>query len=145
MNRLHTLSSDLVVKLRRASTAKQRAAGVAAGELAVAKAKVEHPLVAEALRQLRAGHVFTPREKAEVDALVAQLDEEYFNLQDAADAGRADANDYLRAFAKARAIAALSFAGSDAPEAAADSIYEAAAAMGDDKAELFSLIESVLK
>jgi hypothetical protein len=145
MSRLETLSSDLVAKLHRASTAKQRAAGVAASELAVAKAKVKHPLVDEGLRQLRAGHVFTPQEKAEIDALTAELDEEYFNLQEAAEAGKASADHYLQAFAKARAVAALSFAGSDVPDAAADSIYEATAAVGDDKAELFSLIESALK
>jgi len=145
MSRLETLSSDLVAKLRRASTAKQHAAAVAASELAVAKATVQHPLVDKVLRQLRAGHIFTPQERAEIDALAAQLDEEYFNLQEAAEAGKAPAEDYLRTFAKARAVAALSFAGGDAPEAAADSIYEAAAAVGDDKSELFSLIESTLK
>jgi hypothetical protein len=145
MNRLETLSADLAAKLRRASPAKQYAACVAACELAVAKTKIEHPLVDELFRQVRVGHVFTPQEKAAIDALVAQLDEKYFDLQEAAEAGKAPATDYLRAFEKARAVAALSFAGDHTPDAVAEAIYEAAAAVGDDKSELFSLIESSLK
>jgi len=145
MSRLETLSSDLASRLRRASKAKRHAVAVAASALAVAKARVEHPVVDEALRQVRGGHVFTSRVKASIDALAAQLDEEYFELQEAAEADKLPADDYLRAFARARAVAALSFAGSDASGAADDSIYEAAAAVGDDKSELFSLVEFALK
>lgn len=145
MSRLEALSANLVTKLSRASAAKQRQACVAACELAIAGALVEHPLVSESLRKLRDGHVFTPQEKVELDALVAQLDDEYFDLHEAAEAGEATTDDYLRAFAKARAVAALSFAGSNTSDAASESIYEAATAIGDDKAELFSRIEFALQ
>ena len=145
MNRLETLSADLTAKLHRASPEKQRAASLAACELAVAKARVEHSLVNEALRLLRGGNLFTHRKKAELDDLVAQLDQEYFSLQEAADAAGTSTDDYLLVFAKARAVAALSFAGCGTRGAAAESIYEAAAAVGDDKQELFSLIASALK
>ena len=144
-SRLETLSADLATKLRRASAIKQRRASVAACEMAIAGAMVEHPLVFEALRQLRNGHVFTPHEKAAIDALAAQLDEEYFDLQEAAESDKATTDDYLRAFARARAVAALSFAGSGATDATDESIYEAAAATGDDNSELFSRIESALQ
>jgi hypothetical protein len=145
MTRLETLSPTLAIKLRLVPTEKQRAACVEACGLAVASAKVEHPLVNLVLRQLRAGHVLTPRQKADLDALATQLDEEYFSLQEAARVGEADKVDYLRAFAKARAVAALSFAGGDGPDAPSESIYETAAAVGDDKSALFSRIESILQ
>jgi hypothetical protein len=145
MDRLETLSPGLARKLRRASAMKQREAAVAASEFAIIKSKLEHPLVDEARRQLRTGHIFARQERAAIDALAAQLDDEYLDSKEAAEVGAAPADDYLRAFAKARTVAALSFAGSDAPDAAADSIYEAAAAVGDEKSELFSLMDSVLR
>ena len=85
--------------------------------------------------------------KAEIDALAAQLDEEYLDLQEAAEDGRASIEDYLRVFAKARAVAALSLAGNEnSLQAATEAIYEAAATIRDtDKGELFVLVESALK
>src|SRR6266436_546940 len=134
MNRLEVLSADLAAQLHRATIAKRRAACLAACEVAVAEAEIEHPLVDKALQQLRTGHVFTSEEKAEIDALTEQLDEQYFESQEAAEKGKATYADYSGDFAKARAVAALSFAGSDSSEDA-DAIYEAAAAVGDDKRE----------
>ncbi|MFT3684735.1 MAG: hypothetical protein QM783_07350 [Phycisphaerales bacterium] len=144
-SRLEILSASLAAKLYEAPLIKQRLACVAACELATKKARVENPLVVNALGQLRNGHVFTPQEKAEIDAIVAQLDDEYFNLQEEAEAGGVSAEDYLRVFAKARAIAAISFAGSKEKAALAEAIYEAAAAVGSDKAELFSYVDAALK
>ena len=145
MTRLETLSPDLAGKLRRASAAKQRAAGLAACEFAVSHAKVEHALVEKALEKVRAAGVLTPKEKAELDALAAQLDEEYFALQEAAEEGRASTEDYMGLFGQARAVAALAFAGGeDALQAATEAIYEAAATT-DDRQELAALIESALQ
>jgi hypothetical protein len=145
MTRLESQLPDLADKLRRASTAKQRAASVAASEFAIARAKVEHPLVMRAMEKVRATGVLTAKEKAELDALVAQLDGEYFDSQEAAEEGRAAAGDYIRPFGQARAVAALSFAGNDdALEAATEAIYEAAAAT-DDKEQLSALVQSVLR
>jgi hypothetical protein len=145
VTRLETLSPDLAGKLERASAAKQRAASLAASEFAVARAKVEHPLVEKALTKVRATGVLTPKEKAELDALVARLDEEYFALQEAAEEGRASTEDYMRVFGQARAVAALSFAGGDDPfQAATEAIYEAAATT-DDKEDLAALLQSALQ
>jgi hypothetical protein len=145
MTRLETLAPDLADKLRRASPMQQRAAGVAATAFALAHAKLEHPLVEKALATLRAGGVFTPPDKAQIDALLARLDEEYFELQEAAEEGRASTDDSLRRFSQARAVAALSCAGNeDAFAAATEAVYEAAATT-DDKEELVALIESVLE
>jgi hypothetical protein len=89
--------------------------------------------------------VLTPKEKSDLDALAAQLDAEYFALQEAIEEGRASTNDYMRPFGQARAVAALSFAGrEDAFQAATEAIYEAAATT-DDKEELFAHILSVLE
>lgn len=145
MTRLETLSPDLAVKMQRASAAKQRAASLAACEFAISHAKVEHPLVKQALKKVRAAGVLTPKEKAELDALAAQLDEEYFALQEAAEEGQASSEDYMRVFGQARAVAALAFAGGeDAFQAATEAIYEAAATT-DDKEELSARILSVLE
>jgi len=143
---LELLSPDLVTRLRHASSARQRAASLVAAEFAISHAQVEHRLVAKALEKVRTTGILTDEENAEVEVLAARLDEEYFELQEAAEQGIASADEYLRMFAKARAVTALSFAGNeDAFRAATESIYEAAATIrGDDKGELFALLESVL-
>ena len=145
MSRLATLSHDLVTKLHGASAVMQRRACIAACELVIDDALLQHPLVSKLFRQLRAGHVFSPQEQKDIDEFVAQSDENYFSLREAAETGEVATGDYLRAFAKARALSALSFAGSNKPDAASESIYEAAAAIGDDKTELFLRIEAALR
>jgi hypothetical protein len=145
VSRLETLLPDLAGTLQRASATKPRAASLAALEFVIARAKVEHPLVQKALEKVRAAGVLTPKDKAELNALAAQLDEDYFALQEAAEEGRASTEDYMRLFGQARAVAALSFAGGeDALQAATEAIYEAAATT-DDKEELTALIQSALQ
>jgi hypothetical protein len=145
MSRLATISPELAERLHRASAAKRHHAIMVACEMAVSKAQTDYAVVEESLRQLRAGHVFTAKQKGRIDTLTAQLDQDYLNLQEAAETGKIPVADFMGAFAKARAVAAVSFAGSDAPDAASESIYEAAAAVGEDKAVLLSRIESALK
>ena len=144
MHRLEALSSDIAAKWRHASEEKQRAASLLATEHAIAKSGVKNPLVDQSLRQLRAGHLFSPQEKSQIDILAMQLDEQYFNLQEAAEFGEIPNVEYLKVFAKARAVSALLFAGSGGSDATADSIYEAAAAAGEDNSYLLSLVESSL-
>jgi hypothetical protein len=145
MTRLETLSPDLARKLEGASVAKQRAAALAACQFAISHAQVNHPLVKNALQRVRAASVLTPEEKAGLDGLAAQLDEEYLAMQEAADKGRVSTADYMRLFGQARAVAALSFAGGeDAFHAATEAIYEAAAT-SDDNERFSTLIQSVLK
>lgn len=144
MSRLETLSPELTAKLRRASQVEQRAASLAAGEFAVSHANVEHPVIKEALTMLRTGGVLAPEKRAEIGALAARLDEEYFDLQEAAEEGRASADEYLRLFGQARAVTAVLSAFQDHPfEAAAEAIYEAAATTDQPK-DLFSVVEAVL-
>jgi hypothetical protein len=145
MSRLKTISSDLASSLNNANSVKRRAAELAACEFALGKAGVEHNLVEEAVEAIRAGEVLTPDRTVAIDALVAKFDDEYFNLQEAAGEGKATVEDYLRAFSKARAVSAVSFAGRGTPDGAAEAIYEAAAAVGDDTTELFSDLQSILR
>jgi hypothetical protein len=145
MTRLESLSPHLADKLRRASSAKQRAAGLAASEFAIARARIKHPVLEHAVEKVRAAGMLTPKEKAELDALSGRLDEEYFALQEAAAEGGASTENYMQLFGQARAVAALAFAGGeDAFQAATEAIYEAAATT-DDKEYLVALIESALQ
>jgi hypothetical protein len=117
---------------------------LAASEFAISHTKLKHPVVEKALKQLHAGGVLGPVEKAELESLSAQLDEQYHALQEAAEEGHASIDDYMRAFSQARAVAALCFTGSeDAYRAASEAIYEAAATT-DDRAELSRHILPVL-
>jgi hypothetical protein len=144
MTRLETVSSDLVEKLRHSAASKQRAAALAACRFAVSKADVAQVAAAEALETIQKSGTLSGQQKAALDALVAQLDEEYFQLQEAAEEGRASTDDYLKVFGQARAVAALTFAGGDDPfDAATEAIYEATATT-DDQEELLTLVEAEL-
>ncbi|HEY2785364.1 MAG TPA: hypothetical protein VGJ05_10345 [Fimbriiglobus sp.] len=144
MTRLESLAPDLADDLRRASPTRQRAASVAASEFAITRTGVDHPLVKKALEHVRGGGILAAKTKAELDALVARLDEEYFDLQQATEEGRISSDEYTLRFGQARAVAALSFAGGEnVIEAAPEAIYEAVATV-DDNAELTALIRSVL-
>src|SRR5262245_9858055 len=127
MRGLALLSQELDTKLYGASSNKQRAASLVACQFAMAKALVDAPVVATALAELQAGRVFPSNVKAQLDALAENLDNQYFELKEAAEAGSADPKGWQAMFAKARAVAALSNAGDeDAYKAAGESIYEAA-------------------
>jgi hypothetical protein len=147
MSGLALLSPELDTKLHSAASAKQHAASLVACEFALAKARIEAPVVAAALAELRSGRVFPPSLKAQLDSFAEQLDEEYFDLKEAAEAGSADPKQWQDIFAKARAVTALFYAGDeDGYKAAGESIYEAAFTILDDnKQELLALVEATLE
>src|SRR5690349_15220251 len=95
---------ELATELQRAPAAKLRAACLTACEYAVRQAKIEHPLVTDALMKMRAGEIITDKHKRELEALIERLDNEYFDLAEAFDEGCASVSDYQRSFAKARAV-----------------------------------------
>ena len=144
MDRLETLAPELVQRLRQASPAKQRAAAIAASDFALEKGHLQHAVVDEARETLRTAGGMSAAQQAELEALMSKLDNEYFDLQEAAEEGRATIEDYTRKFAQARAVSALLFASKGDPlEASTEAVYEAAAAF-DDKRPLFLVVESVL-
>ena len=146
MARLESQFPELASELQQASVEKLRAACVAACEYAVAQAQIEHALVMDALGRLRAGEDITEKRK-ELENLVEQLDEEYFDLADAFAEGRASMSDYQKPFAKARAVALLLYAFDPNPcDAASEAIYEAHAVTDeDDPGKLIPAIMAILK
>jgi hypothetical protein len=133
--------------LRAASTEQRRSAALAACEFATVRAPVDEPIVARAIRDLRAGLRLTDDTRKELDALAEHLDDEYFDLRDEAEAGRASEADWLPLFEKARAVSALSSAGhSDSLEAASEAIYEAAATVDEEeKKGLLELVRAAME
>lgn len=145
MDRLEVLSSNVSEKFRLAPLSRQRAACLVACEIAIETSKMEDPLVRDALRQLRTGKSLTPESRAQINLQAARLDEKYLDMQDAVEKREATTADCLHLFAKSRAMAALSFAADNSPDALREAIYEAAAAVGDDKNRFLFLIESALE
>ena len=142
MTRLDTISTRLVSALRNASEERQRSACLTACEFAVQRSGIGSPVVDGTVRTLRARMPLPANQQADLDALAVMLDNEYFELQEAAEDGRAMADDYMRPFGQARAVAALSFAANlDDFEAVTEAIYEAATATDDRD----GLIAAVMK
>lgn len=142
--RLETVEKGLVEKLKLVSEEQRRSAVKVACELAFQACPVEMPIVVESLRQLRSGNKLTTDQISELDALAAQLDEKYFDLQDSLDEGQNLNVEGLQLFSQARAVSALSLAGGEnSLMAAAEAIYEASSAV-DDGTQIFKAVLSGL-
>jgi hypothetical protein len=145
MNRIETLSPDLAIRLRLATTAQRRAAALAACEFSIAHARIGDPAVIAALRSLRAGEALEPEIRIRIESLAARLDEEYLQLQEAAEAGKASSTNFQKRFAEARAVAALAFlCKEEVADAAEEAIYEAVAAVADDRGQVLAVVQSQL-
>jgi hypothetical protein len=129
--RLQTADADLVRVLRAASP--QALRRVAYG---VAKTAVEHTGLREetldsALERVREVTP-DPALRDRVAHLVEQFDERAWDIQEQVEAGTATQDEYLRAFAIARAAAAVHSAlDNDPADAALEAAYEAQAATQD--------------
>jgi hypothetical protein len=147
MTRFESRFPELAAELQRAPIAKQRATCLAACEYAIAQTKIEHPLVMEALRKMRVGEVLSDKHERGLEELVEQLDNEYFDLAEAFDEGRASRSDYQKPFAKARAVASVLYACDPNPyNAASEAIYEADAITDqDDPSVLVPMIKAILE
>jgi hypothetical protein len=145
MDRLETLAPELVRQLTNASPTRQRATAIVAAEFALERTGLRSRVIDESRRSLQAVGQVSAAERTALEQLRANLDSEYFQLQEAAERREAGSEEYLRKFAQARAVSALLFASMTNPfEASAEAIYEAAAAL-DDKRPLFAAVESALK
>lgn len=144
MSRLESVSTTLTTSLREASTKHQQSACLAACEFAVERSGIDSPIIQHALQAMRNSQPVPPEIKRELKSLEQRLDDEYFHLQEAAEAGNASEDAWKRAFSHARATSALVFAaGEDAFEAASEAIYEASATV-DDNRELIAVVTKVL-
>lgn len=142
--RLEMVEKGLVEKLKLASEEQRRGAVKVACELAFQAYPVEVSIVVESLRQLRSGNKLTTDQVSGLNALAAQLDEKYFDVQDSLDEGQNLNVEGLQLFSQARAVSALSLAGGeDSLMTATEAIYEASSAV-DDGTHIFKAVLSVL-
>jgi hypothetical protein len=142
--RLEMVEESLVEKLKVVREEQRRRAVKVACELALQACPVEVSIVAESLRYLQSGNKLTTDQVSGLDALAAQLDEKYFDLQDSLDEGQSLNVEGLQLFSQARAVSALSLAGGeDSLMAATEAIYEASSAV-DDGTNIFKAVLSVL-
>ena len=142
--RLEMVEESLVEKLKVVSGEQRRRAVKVACELSLQAYPVEVSIVAESLRYLQSGNKLTTDQVSGLDALAAQLDEKYFDLQDNLDEGQNLNVEGLQLFSQARAVSALSLAGGeDSLMAATEAIYEASSAV-DDGTHIFKAVLSVL-
>ncbi len=153
--RVQVPEPDLLQLLLPASGDRLRKAAVAVCELALDKSGLESPLVREIMGLLRDGKPVSVALRAELQYLVNQLDEEYFDLRDAAETDDSaipvhedddPSAPWHVMFHKARAAAAVLFACEDDPLfAAAEASYEARAAAHDDVNSVRTAITTALK
>jgi hypothetical protein len=119
----------------------------AVAQAAISRTGLSHPVIDQALEQLRQSPAPDAELQARVQAVAEQLDDEYFALkeplEEREDAGKTDP-EVLLAFSRARAASAVAAAlGDDAMEAAASAAYEAFSGI-DDSEYLTRAVETAL-
>jgi hypothetical protein len=130
--RLATIAPELVQVLERKRPADLRAVAAAVSEWIVAQVALVDPKVDAALAALKQARVGETPERDHLKVLVEELDERAWDTQDQVEEGLATEQQYLDAFALARAASAVWFAlETHALESALESVYEAQAATND--------------
>ena len=130
--RLDSIARDLAEQLEREPEPRLRRVAERVALAALGEVSLEDDRVDRAVDALRAGRFGETAERAALKALVDELDEAAWDLQDEVEAGQADQGSYLAAFGRARAAMALWFAlDGDPLEAAMEAAYEAEAATDD--------------
>lgn len=122
---LTQISPELVDRLRRSADDTRHQIVERACLLAVQRTDVTDPKLTEALNAIRRRSFGNEDLRGRVDVLTQEWDEIAWNIQDRVEAGDAVATDYHRAFARARAAAAIGFALDGSLAASFDSLYEA--------------------
>jgi hypothetical protein len=130
-SRLSTVCPDLDEALNSAPLDRRLRAGWVAARWAIEQTGLSHPVVSAA----KMGSTSEP-----ISALVVELDERYFDLQESCDEGECSKEAVLTAFGRARAANALEFA---VRGDAAEAVYEATMC-SDDVAALRRVLASAL-
>ena len=148
IKRLETASKDLSARLAASEPMQQRRGSIVACELAIQATGLDIPVISESLEQLRQDGKLSQERIAELNKLANQLDEKYFDIQDALGDNTENSKvlqvESLQFFGQARAVSALEFAGAENTfDAAMESIYEASAIF-EDRNGFFSKIEKTL-
>lgn len=134
MTRLASCAPELATALtaRRGNGPLLRHVAHQISEAAVAAVSLEDERIAAALGGLASRRVASTAERAAVLALVEELDDAAWALQERAGEESSDNNDYRATFARARTAAAVwSALDPDPLEAALEAAYEAQAASGN--------------
>ena len=129
-SRIASVAAGVPDQLRKLDDDELRDIARKSARWAVARSDVQDPAVDSGLRHLESGS--QPQEaRAAVEEAVERLDQVAWDTQELVDAGDAPEEDYLTAFARARAAAAVQYALAEDPtEAAIEAMYEAQAADG---------------
>jgi hypothetical protein len=142
MFRLDSLSPELAESFRLAPPAHRRKATLIACTLAASRVGLEGEEVVAALEHLRQGGEADHALRQKLESLAAQLDDEYFHLQEEGD--EAKRPDVLRLFSRARAASALKFALSEDSGQLHEALYEALVSV-DDAIEVIRPVEEALQ
>lgn len=141
-SRLAFLDPELLSELRRASSDQCRTAAFAAARLVLESTEFDHRLIQLAMRAT--DHETRLSIRRQLEALVAALDDRYFDLQAAADQGRIPRADVEAAFAVARAAnTVLCALHPDPVFAAAEAAYEAQAAVDSPAAVRREMLQAL--
>lgn len=150
MKHLQTLAPDMFSMVEQADEPHRRIVCLAVCDYAVSKNRPLAPIAEDALTLLRSSKSYDDAMVRELDALIELFDNQYFELKDKSDEmeespSRSEVMErYKENFRKARAVAALRFAGDDDSfEAATEAIYEASASVGERQA-VFELVKRIL-
>lgn len=144
MDRLETVSSEIYTKIINVSDQKKIEIIIAACEFAIKESKINHPLINKVMEYIRNDRRISQVEKSSIEKLVANLDNEYFDLLESSEEGKSSTDEYIEAFSKARAASALLCAfNEDILTAAKEVVYEASSVV-EDKNELFYIISNAI-
>ncbi len=106
-------------------------------QFAMNAAPVNNAVVTQALSALEHDQRFTGEQIAELNRLLQELDERYFDLQDQADDDAEKQIEALHCFGQARAVSALLFSQDPDPVVASmEAVYEASTTT-DNSVDLF--------
>jgi hypothetical protein len=128
---LMQISPDLVKMLRAASVEERRRVVERVCRLAIERTGVSDEVAIDAVNGLRRVKDIDVSVRAKISALTQRLDEVAWDIQEKVENSAAAEDEYLRAFMKARATAAVAFALDDSLSATFDALYEAYYAIGD--------------
>ena len=132
--RFQLVSNGLVDQLTKATVDEMRLVCVAVCKSALDRTGLDDPVLQDAVARLKEGKFGDQTVIVRLEKLVEELDEQSFAEQHRFEWGEGDENTYRAVFSKARAANAvlLSF-GDDPFEAAAETMYEAGAAVDLDE------------
>jgi hypothetical protein len=125
------ISPDLVEMLRAVSVDERRRVVERVCRLAIERTGVSDEVTIDAVDGLRRLKDLDVSIRAKVSALTQRLDEVAWDLQEKVENNAATEDEYLQAFMKARATAAVGFALDNSLSGTFDALYEAYYAIGD--------------